>query len=352
VFECYFELYPHLHRELNYAFLDEIQNVKDWELGVRRIYDTRSFRLFLTGSSSKFLSREIATSLRGRALNFEVLPFSFKEFIKAKGIDAGKDRNLIYSSKRFSVKRYLEEYFETGSFPEVALEKNENIKTRILKEYLSTMFFRDMIERYNIRNEAVIREMVRFFSSNVSSIFSLNNIWKWLRQSHPLTKKTLLNYSACLEDTGLFFYLRKFSFSVKEQAQTRRKVYIVDNGLRNASGFRFSEDKGKILENTVFLELKQRQNRDPSLELFYFQDYEKREVDFVLKEKNRIKCLMQVCASLQNFETKKREINSLLSAGRDLRCGNLIVLTLEEEGEEKIQGKKMVFKPAWKWLLE
>lgn len=350
--ECYFELYPHLYGKMNYAFLDEIQNVKDWELGIRRIYDTGNFRLFLTGSSSKFLSKEIATNLRGRALNFEILPFSFKEFIRAKGIDASVDKNLVYSSKRFGVKKMLAEYFETGSFPEVALEKSENLKVRILKEYLNTMFFRDMIERYRIRNEAVIRELIKYFSTNVGNVFSQNNIWKWLKQTHPLTKKTLIHYSAYLEDIGLFFFLRRFSFSVKEQLQTKRKVYIVDNGLRSAFGFRFSEDRGRILENTVFLELKQRQNRNPFSEIFYYQDHEKREVDFVIKERNRIKNLVQVYTSLQNFETKKREVNSLFSAGKNLKCSNLTVITFEEEGEEKIQGKKIIFKPVWKWLME
>ncbi|MEW6676102.1 MAG: ATP-binding protein [Nitrospirota bacterium] len=350
ILQAYRELYPEHLKKHNYLFLDEIQNVKDWELGVRRIYDTRRFRIFLTGSSSKFLSKEIATQLRGRAISFEILPFSFREILSAKGIRL--DKNIAYSTERFSINKYLDEYLKTGGFPEVVLEENPDLRLRILKEYLETMFFRDMIERYRIKNQPLLRELVKFLTTNTASVFSLNAFYKWIKGTYPVTKRTLLNYVSYLEDTGLFFLVRKFSYSLKEQAQRPRKCYIVDNGLRSAYGFKFSEDEGKNLENTVFLELQHRKAMNPLREIFYWQDYKKREVDFVVRQGKDIQELIQVCAKSSDFRVKGRETTALSKAAEELKCNNLSVITLDYEKEEKVNGKKIVFKALWKWLIE
>ena len=347
--EAYFELYPSLKNKRNFAFFDEIQNVKNWERSIRRIYDSQNFRIFLTGSSSKFLTKEIASSLRGRAINYELLPFSFREILKVKGIEIKPD--TFYSKTRFTIKKLLSQYLKEGGFPEVVLEKNPDVKIRILKEYLETMFFRDLVERFNIKNQPVLREMIKYLTSNVASLFSLNAFWKWIKQTYPVGKKTLINYTSALEEIGLFFLVRKFSFSLKEQVQSPRKSYIIDNGLRTAYGFKFSQDIGKVLENSVFLELKHRQAKDPLMEIFYWQDYQGKEVDFVIKKGRKIKELIQVCANLEDFKVKKREINSLLKAGKETKCKNFLIITEDYEKEEKIGNKKIKFIPLWKWLL-
>lgn len=349
ILESYRELYPEHANKINFIFFDEIQNVKDWEIGIRRIYDTRKFNIFLTGSSSKFLSKEIATHLRGRAVNFEVLPFSFREILLAKGIKLG--RNLIYSQERFPVIKHLDTYFEIGGFPEIVLEKNLDLKIRTLKEYLETMFFKDLIERYSIKNQNLIRELIKYLTTNTASLFSVNAFYKWIKQTYPVTKRTLINYVSYLEDIGLFFLVRKFSYSLKQQAQGPRKCYIVDNGFRNVYGFKFSEDRGKILENTVFLELKHRQAKNPLMEIFYWQDYKKREVDFVIKQGKNINMLIQACTDIDDFKTKEREVTSLVKAAEELDCKNLVVLTLDYDGEEKSKSKKIVYKSLWKWLI-
>ena len=350
ILEAYRELFPEHMKKTSYLFLDEIQNVKDWELGLRRIHDTRKFRIFVTGSSSKLLSKEIATQLRGRAISFEILPFSFREFLSARDIKL--DKNIIYSTKRFFIKKYLEEYLETGGFPEVVLEEKPDLKLRILKEYVETMFIRDLVERYNIKNQPLLRELIKFHTTNIASIFSVNAFYKWIKQTYPVTKRTLLNYVSYLEDSGLFFLVRKFSYSLKEQAQGVRKCYIVDNGLRNAYGFRFSEDKGRNLENVVFLELCHRKIMSPLMEIFYWQDYRKREVDFVIKEGKEVKELIQACAVIDDLNIRKREIKALLKTSEDLKCNNLSVITLDYEDEEIIHDKRIIFKPLWKWLIE
>ncbi|MEW6409092.1 MAG: ATP-binding protein [Nitrospirota bacterium] len=350
ILQAYRELCPEHLKKHNYLFLDEIQNVKDWELGVRRIYDTRRFRIFLTGSSSKFLSKEIATQLRGRAISFEILPFSFREILSAKGIKL--DKNIAYSTERFSINKYLDEYLKTGGFPEVVLEENLDLRLRILKEYLETMFFRDLVERYHIRNQPLLRELVKFLTTSTASVFSLNAFYRWIKGTYPVTKRTLLNYVSYLEDTGLFFLVRRFSYSLKEQAQRPRKCYIVDNGLRNAYGFKFSENEGKNLENTVFLELQHRKAMNPLMEIFYWQDYKKREVDFVVRRGKDIQELIQVCAKINDFRVKERETTALSKAAGKLKCNNLSVITLDYEKEEKVNGEKIVFKSLWKWLIE
>lgn len=347
--ESYWELYPDHRNKVNYIFFDEIQNVQNWEIAIRRIYDTKKFHIFLTGSSSKLLSKEISTHLRGRAINFEVLPFSFKEILSVKGIEL--EKNIIYSQKRFSIRKHLKDYLEIGGFPEIVLEKNSTLKIRILKEYMETMFFRDLVERYRIKNQSLIRELIKYLTTNIASLFSLNAFYKWIKQSYPVTKRTLINYIAFLEDIGLFFLIRKFSYSLKEQVQTPRKCYIVDNGFRHAYGFRFSEDKGKVLENVVFLELRHRQIKNPLMSIFYWQDYKKREVDFVIMEGKNITTLIQVCANTDDFKTKGRELKSLVKAGNELKCRDLLVITLDYDKKEIIEGKNIIFKPLWKWLI-
>jgi predicted AAA+ superfamily ATPase len=350
ILEAYRELYPEHRKKINYLFFDEIQNVKDWEIGVRRIYDTRKFRIFLTGSSSKLLSKEIATQLRGRAISFEILPFSFREILSVKGIEL--DKNIAYSMERFSITKCLNEYLKTGGFPEVVLEENSDLKTRILKEYLETMFFKDLVERYHVKNQALLRELTKFLTTNTANLFSLNAFYRWIKSAYPVTKRTLLNYVAYLEDTGLFFLVRKFSYSLKEQTQTPRKCYIVDIGLRSAYGFKFSEDEGRNLENAVFIELQHRKAKNPLMEIFYWQDYKKREVDFVIKQGKKIEQLIQVCVKVDDFRIKEREIGALVKASEQLQCDNLSVITFDYEKEEEINGKKVAFKLIWQWLLE
>jgi predicted AAA+ superfamily ATPase len=238
-----------------------------------------------------------------------------------------------------------------GGFPEIVLEKNIDLKTRILKEYIETMFFKDLVERYHIKNQPLIRELIRYLATNTAKLFSLNAFYKWIKQTYPVTKRTLINYVVALEDIGLFFLVRKFSYSLKEQTQTPRKCYIVDNGFSNVYGFKFSEDKGRTLENTVFLELRHRQVKNLLMDIFYWQDYAKREVDFVIMQGKNIKTLIQVCANVDDFKTKEREIIALLKVASEVKCSDLMVITFDYEKEEKIQHKRVVFKPLWKWLI-
>ena len=189
-------------------------------------------------------------------------------------------------------------------------------------------------------------------TSNTAALFSLNAFDKWIKQTYPVTKRTLINYVSSLEDIGLFFLVRKFSYSLKERVQTPRKCYIVDSGFRTAYGFKFSEDKGRMLENTVFLELIHRQAKDPLMDIFYWQDYSKREVDFVVVKGKNITTLIQACFNVDDFKARERETTSLAKASKELKCRHLMVITLDYEKEEKIGNRTIIFKPLWKWLIE
>lgn len=349
ILESFKELYPDYKKNVNYIFLDEIQNVKDWEIGVRRIYDTEKFRIYLTGSSSKFLEKEIATQLRGRAINFRMLPFSFTEMLSAKNIKL--EKNIVYSPRRFQIIKILNEYLDTGGFPEVVLENNYETKLRILKEYIKTMFFRDLIERYNIKNRVVLRVLMKYLATNVSNIFSVNSFFKWISKSYPISRQTLINYISFLEDSGLFFLVDKYTFSQKSRSWFLRKLYIVDSGLRKMYGFKFTKDAGRIMENAVFLELKRIESKNPLMNIFYYQDYQHHEVDFVIQESEKVKTLLQVSANIEDDKTKRREISSLIKASERVKCNDLEVITLEYENIENIENKKITFVPLWKWLI-
>ena len=352
-YEAYRELYPKTVLSAGfkgYLFLDEIQTARRWELGVRRLFETRKFHIFITGSSSKLMSYDIATELRGRALTYELFPFSFKELLTARGIQF--DEESQFSSARFSLASAFEEYLNYGGFPEVILAGSDEQKFRILQSYLETMFLRDLVERYAIRNQMVLREMVKHLVNSTATQFSVSGFYKWIKTVYPVTKRTLLNYLGYLEDSRLFIMLRRLTASLKEQVLSPKKVYLVDVGLKEVFGVGPSRDTGRRLENVVAIELMRRRVRNPRMDIFFWKDSRKREVDFVVTERGQVKELVQVCADMSNFKAKERELRALAEASDVLKCNNLRIITLEQGGEENIGKTKVKVIAARKWLLE
>jgi len=344
--EAYYERYPENKGRENYLFLDEIQNIENWEIPIRRIYDKEKAKIFITGSSSKLLSKEIATSLRGRTISYQLQPFSFVEILSVRGIKITP--GLLYSSKRFQVKKILGEYMKFGGFPEVVLTGNENTKIRILQECLNVMFFRDLVERYSIRNKVLLKELMRHLISNTSKYFSISRFHKLAKENFRVTKRTLLNYSAYLEDIHLVFLLKKFG-SLKEQMVSPRKIYCIDPGFKTATGFYTSEDSGRIAENIVFLKLREKQLKDTLIEIYYYKS-KKSEVDFIVKRGKNIEKLFQVCWDIDR--AKEREIKGLVEAAKFFKIKNGTIVTGDFEGEEKIDNVKIEFIPLRKWLME
>lgn len=325
-----------------FVFLDEIQNIPEWEKFVRGVHERKEANITVSGSSSKLLSAELATLLTGRYITFFVYPLSFLEFLKFKDMSVSNEVEIL--AKRMEIKRLFLEYLEFGGFPEVVLSAE---RKRILISYFETIITRDIIERFRIREREKIKTLAKYYLTNISSPITFNKISKFLRL--PLT--TVERFSHYLETANLIFFTKKFSYSLKEQEKAARKVYSVDTGLSNAIGFRFAEKIGKIMENVVAIELKREQTFDPALEIYYWKDYRQREVDFVVKEGLKVVQLIQVCFNLDNMETKERETKALLKAMDEFKLNNGLIITEDFEGEEKIKGKKIIYKPLWKWLL-
>lgn len=340
IFEAYYELYPENEGKKLFVFFDEIQAAPFWQFFVRRLYDQENVEICVTGSSSKLLSREIATQLRGRTLTYFIFPYSFKEFLRAKGVSL--ERHFEYKAMRYKIKKLLQEYIEFGGFPEIA-DKDPPLKTKILQEYFDLIFYKDLVERYRIRNFGIVKEMLLYLVNNFSSYFSTNKYYKLLRsQGRRISKNTLFGHLSSAADVNFVFLVPKYG-KLKEQFANPKKVYVIDTGLINAIAFKVSKDIGKLYENAVFIELKRR-----GKEVYYWKN--NYECDFLVKESEKIKEVIQVCSELTE-ENKGREINGMLEALEEFKLKEGLIVTGDFEGEERIKGKKIIYKPLWKWLL-
>jgi predicted AAA+ superfamily ATPase len=307
------------------------------------MHELQKAKLVISGSNAKLLSRELGTLLTGRHLDITVFPLSFKEFLAFNQIVV-KDR-LDAVEKRIEIRSLLRKYLEQGSFPEVALSGQ---KKNILLSYFEDLLNKDLLRRFNIRKPQELKALVKFYLSAVATLMTFNSIEKFLKISGATVEK----FSSYLEQAYLMFFLKRFSFKVKEQEKNPRKVYAVDTGLSNAVGFRFSENVGRLAENVVFLELKRRQTFNPDLELYYWKDIHHREVDFVVKEGTNITQLIQVCWSIDDAQTKERELRSLTKALQELKAQTALVITEDYEAEEQFRDRLITFTPLWKWLLD
>ena len=326
-------------------FLDEIQEVDRWEKFVRSLNEKKEANIVITGSSSKLMSAELATILTGRQLTFEIFPLSFGEFLVFKKLKIRSTKDVYLNAAK--IKKYVWEYIEHGGFPEIVLIEDKEIKSKIVLEYYNTILNRDIIQRYNIRSTEKIKKLAKYYVSNMSSLITYRKLEEFLK----IPAETISRFSEHLVTAKLVFFVDRFSFSPKEQERSPRKVYCIDNGFFASIGFRFMENRGKLIENMVAVELKRRQASNPALEIYYWQDYQQREVDFVVKEGKRIGQLLQVCYNPGEFKTKERELKALVKGAEELKCDDLIVITWDYEAEEKFKDKKVRFLPLWKWLL-
>jgi hypothetical protein len=343
MYEAYLEIVKPAGKP--FVFLDEIKNVDGWERFVRSLNERGEAFVTVSGSSSKLLSRELASVLTGRQIYFEVLPLSFKEFLSFKGMEIREAKDVLLNS--LGIKRLFREYMEIGGFPEVVLSEDPDFRTRTLRSYYEDILGRDVVQRFGVRKPDKLRALARFYLTNVSSPVSFRRI----SGSIQLPTETVRRFSSCLETANLVFFVKRFSWSVKEQENSPRKVYSIDVGLSNAIGFRFRENLGKLAENLVALELRRRQAQHPDLEFFYWKDGTRLEVDFVIKEGLRVQGLLQVCWDPSEEETRRREVRGLVKAMDEFKLHEGLVLTEDFEGEEKVKGKKILYKPVWSWLL-
>ncbi len=316
------EIMKEIYGEGGTYFFDEIQVVDKWEKYVRYLVD-RKEKVVITGSNASLLSSEFGTKLTGRHIQTEMFPFSYNEFLKLK-------------KKKPGVKSF-KEYLREGGFPEYLKSKNEEI----LFELLTDIITRDIAVRYGIKNVQMLKKIAIFLISNVGKEFSYNSIKKAFKIK---SVQTVIDYISFFENAYLLFTVPRFSYSFKQQQVNPKKVYSIDNGLSYHLSTTFSEDLGKMLENAVFLHLR-RKHKD----IYYFK--ENNECDFVIKEKNKITQAIQSTYKLDE-SNKEREINGLLEAMQKFNLKTGLIITLSQEDEIKEHNKKILIKPAWKWMQE
>ena len=316
-----------------FLFIDEIQEANGWEKWIDRI--KQNYKIFITGSNSKLLSKEISTILTGRSVNLNLTPFCFREFLTFKNINLDNWKlDLKVQSK---IRAELKEFLEIGGFPKRVISK----QSIVLSELYENILYRDIISRFNKNITKSIKEISAYLLSNPSSLTSLRALSKMAEIKNISTVKSILD---SLESSFLFFFINKFDYSIRKQTQNPRKVYCIDNGFISTLGFRISEDKGKILENIVAIELKRR-----GKEMFYHS--EKNECDFVVKEGAKIIQAIQVCSDLTK-ENKERELNGLSEAMKKFKLKKGLILTYDQNDEFKSKDKLIKVIPLWKWLLE
>jgi predicted AAA+ superfamily ATPase len=333
VLEAFYQLYGDSDR----VILDEIQNVPGWELFVGRLQ--KNFKTIVTGSNARLMSRELATFLTGRHIDFILHPFSFREFLAFNGFEPN-----VNSTKDISkTKKFLEEYIDHGGLPEAF-----RFGKRFLLEVYDDVINKDILLRFRVRHVGAFKEMAKYTISNFSGEISFNRLKNTfgVKSVH-----TVENYVAFLESSFLVFTLNKFSEKFKEQILAPKKIYCVDSGLVNAVAFGTSENYGRLMENIVAVELKRKQAINPAVEIYYWKDHAGKEVDFVIKEGPRVKQLVQVCREIDSG-TKKREVRALVKAMENFRVKEGLVITEDFESRERVGNRKIVYVPLWKWLLE
>jgi hypothetical protein len=319
--------------------LDEVQNLKDWELFVNRL-QRQSYNLIITGSNSKLLSRELSTHLTGRYLSFIIFPFSFAEYLRFFAAElTAAEKTACFT-----------EYSQKGGFPEPLVKSLE------YKNYLNSLYdsllYKDITLRHNLKSPKALQDLASYLIANTGNLISYNRLTRFtqIRSIH-----TIMKYIDFLEEAFLFFTVKAFSYKRKEQVKSPKKIFAIDNGFAYAKSGGFSPNIGRLFENIAAIELKKRELQG-YIELYYYKNPQGYEVDFVIKEGTRIAQLIQVSHDLSSEKTKQREIRALLHASKESGCGELLVLTDNYEAEEDVEWfgfrGKIRFKSLWKWLLE
>ncbi len=336
ILRCWREVFPETVGHHTYLFLDEVQNVSGWERWVRRLCDTEDVEVFVTGSSSDLLTRDLATALRGRSITLEVFPLSFREYLAFRNVAI-----VPHSADNESLLRFeLESYVSCGGFPEIVLA-DEALRPLILEEYSSLMLYRDVVERYGVRNEKLMRELLRHCFRNTGSLLNVSKLHRDLTsQGITVSKNTLFDYLGYLEDAFLVFLLPKREASLRKQEHNPKKLHVIDTGLIAAFQAFPNRDLGHKLETLVFLE-----NRRRRKDLFYYANGS--EVDLCDAEGT---LFINSCWSLADSETLRREKAAMEFGARQWPQGEGRLLFHEYLPglEQEVPGAQ----PAWRYLLE
>jgi predicted AAA+ superfamily ATPase len=320
-FEVLNDIFHEEFGDSNYYFFDEIQNIPKWELFVRRLVDIRK-HVVITGSNASLLSKELGTRLTGRHLTHELFPFSFKEFLKIE-------------KKEASVGSF-EEYFMGGGFPEYLSAERPDI----LQSLLNDVIARDINARHKIRNQKKLKELAIYLLTNIGKQITYNSLKKMFKLG---SVNSIISFMSYFEDAYLIFTIPRFDYSYKKMLVNPKKVYSIDNGVSINNSASFFDDRGRLLENMVFVNLRRKHK-----EILYYQN--DNECDFIAKNGNKITTAIQVTYEL-NSDNEKREINGLKEAMEKFKLNEGLILTYNQTDEIVVGKNKVKVIPVWKWLL-
>ena len=344
VLQAYREMYPATELKDVWMFFDELPLVKDWEYFVLRLFKGSCKHIFICGSNASTLSVEMKSALRGWPREVEVWPLSFREYLRFKGVDA--DSHLEQDKARVQVA--FNEYNRLGGMPEPTLIPVLSEKYRKLQDYFDVMLLRDLVEHWQISKPQTVRYFLKRVMTTIASRLSVNAIYREIKASgRKVTKDDLYDWLAWAQSIYLVRKLDVYSRSVKSEISIPGKYYVIDNGLRSAVIPLQSDDDGKQLENTVYLELLRRKAHNEELSFFS----ESGECDFVVSEGDEVKRLIQVTWDMSDAETRKREFSGLLEAAKATGCRDLTIVTRDEEGEEIRDGLNVRIVPVCRFLL-
>lgn len=322
-----------------YIFLDEIQQVSEWERWARVKTDLREAKLFVTGSAANLIGAEYSTLLTGRNLSFTVYPLGFTEFLSFKGCEGPFDP-LFLARNEPLIRNLLREYLQFGGFPEVALRETAAGKEKLLKQYFEDLLYRDIVSRYRLRDVRTLKNIALYCMTNVSNLFSYTRLKNVL--SVPLD--VVRNYTGYMTETYMIREMFRHSFKINEQLRNPKKLYVMDNGLRNAVSYRFSEDLGRLAENAVYWRLMSQEG-----DIFYYKN--RGEVDFLVRKGMQVTNLIQVSMIGEEEEPAlRRELDALADAMQDLKIDEGTIITESREEILEIPQGKIRMVPLWKWL--
>lgn len=346
IIEAYREMYPDIDISSVYMFFDEIQLIEGWEYFIMRLYKHYSKKIYISGSNATMLSSELKSALRGWPEEEETLPLSFREYCEFKGIktDSWLESDIAKLRNAFA------DYNNEGGFPEVVLTENPLQKAKILQTYFDTMLLKDLVEHYELSNIEVLRYYLKRIMANLTKPTSIRAIHGDIKsRGLKVSKNDLYDWANHACDIFMFIRIPNYSKSLQKIESSQPKYYCIDNGLRDAVLLPQSDDDGKKLENTVFLQLYRQ--RTPVDRIFYYQG--KGECDFVVQRGVKIERLIQVTWEMSDEETRRREINGIVEAAKATDCSNLFIITADTAEEIQLDNGLVIHVvPAWRWLLD
>jgi predicted AAA+ superfamily ATPase len=322
-----------------YCFLDEVQFFDKWPVFVKSHYEQKGIKFFITGSNSFLMSKDLLTLLSGRTLPVEVYPLSFKEIMQIH-TNSKPLTPLILSQERHAIRRLLDQFIRFGGFPEVVLLPEQNLADDILNAYAKTILYQDVGSRLKLKKPLDLEKLFYYLASHIGLYFSYSR----LAELFDISDKTVKDYVKALTDANLLFEVSKFSYSLKKQIRAEKKIYAIDTGMVNAIAFKFSENKGRLFENILYLELKRQKK-----EIYYHRTASNLEVDFVVKEKEKV-ALVQVCVELHE-KAELREVKALIQAAQELKLKEGTLITADVEKEWVVDGILVRAIPLHKFVL-